>query len=321
MIKQIRNSQDPSMIRIEYMPGNLCNHRCHYCFPGSNEGDMPWPDLDLVKKNFTHLLKHYESQGKTKSNLFLVGGEPTLWPGITDFCNHLKNNFDIVIEISTNGTRKIAWWKENAKCFDIVSVSVHREYANIQHLIEVCDTLYEQEIFVNANVMIDSDAWDTCVANVEAMKTSKHAWPILAKIIHYDGNHRYTEEQLSYFENGVKRYPDKKWYESTFKKPRTEIEITRDDDTTFKVASDSYIIRNKLNYFKGWHCNLGVDIIKIFADGRITGNCQQIIYDDFNLYNEDFVERFHPSLEPVICTKNACICTGESFCNKVKLYV
>ena len=55
MINRIENNQDPDMVRIEYMPGNTCNHKCHYCFPGSNEGDQGWPDVDIVKQNLSHL--------------------------------------------------------------------------------------------------------------------------------------------------------------------------------------------------------------------------------------------------------------------------
>ena len=55
MITRILNNDDPNLLRIEYMPGNLCNYKCHYCFPGSNEGDVKWPDVDLVLKNLDHL--------------------------------------------------------------------------------------------------------------------------------------------------------------------------------------------------------------------------------------------------------------------------
>ena len=318
MIKEIRNNQDPKIVRIEYMPGNLCNHKCHYCFPGSNEGDAPWPDVDLVKTNLSHLLKHYESQGKTKSNLYIVGGEPTLWKGLEDLCKHLKDNHDIIIEISTNGTRKLNWWKENASNFDHVTVSVHREYAKIDHLINVCDTLYEEGIFLNADVLIDPDAFDVCTKIVEDLHNSKHDWPIVAKVVHFNGAHRYTDLQLNYFDETIKRYPSIEWYTSTTKKPLTKIDIVKDNDEIITVDNDSWITRNKLNYFSGWECNLGLDILKIFPDGRITGNCQQKLYEDYNLYQSDFVKKFNPTISPVICSKYICGCNGEISANKRK---
>ena len=321
MIKQIVNNQDENMLRIEYMPGNLCNHKCHYCFPGSNEGDKPWPDVELVKQNLGHLLSHYKINGKPKSDIFFVGGEPTLWKGLEELCKYLKENFDCIIEISTNGTRKTNWWKKHAKNFDHIGVSVHREFANIKHIIEVCDTLYEQGVFVNADVLIDPLAFEECLEIVEALKNSKYEWPIIAKVVHFNGAHRYTETQLEYFDESIKRYPSLEWYQQTTKKPLTEVKITQDDDKIITVQSDSWITRNKLNYFKGWECNLGVDIIKIFPDGRITGNCQQSILGNVNLYQQNFKENFNPQIIPVICTREICGCNEEIICNKRKVNV
>jgi organic radical activating enzyme len=321
MIKQIQNNQSSDMLRIEYMPGNLCNHKCHYCFPGSNEGDMPWPDIELIKTNLSHLLTHYKSHGKTKSNIFFVGGEPTLWKGLEELCLHLKTNHDVLIEMSTNGTRKINWWKTHASNFDHVGVSIHREFANVPHLIKVCDELYEQGVFVNADVLMDPDAFEECLDIVSTLKTSKHLWPIVAKIVHFDGTHRYTEKQLSYFDDSIKRYPTQEWYNDTAKKPRRKVTITKDDNEIIVVDNDSWLTRNNLNYFKGWECNLGVDILKIYPSGVITGNCQQDILGGHNLHDKNFVNNFNPTIAPVVCTKNICGCNEEIVCNKRKLNV
>ena len=73
------------------------------------------------------------------------------------------------------------------------------------------------------------------------------------------------------------------------------------------------------NYFKGWNCNLGVDLIKIFHDGRITGNCQQLIYglDNYeNIYNNNFVNTFNPPVIPIMCSKTVCGCNGEIILKK-----
>jgi len=320
MIKRIQNNQDSYFLRIEYMLGNICNYKCHYCFPGSNEGDQSWPDdIELVKQNLNHLLKHYELHGKNKINLFFTGGEPTLWKGLEEICIFLKDNFDVITEIYTNGTRKIKWWEENAKNFDHISVSVHNEFANIPHLIDVCDTLYEQGVFVNADLLIDPYAFVKCIDILEQLKTSKHAWPIIAKVVHFDGMHRYTEEQLSFFDDCVKRYPTLEWYQNTAKKKRTQVMITKDNGEIIETNSDSWITRNNLNHFKGWECNLGVDILKIYPDGRITGGCNQVILGGHNLHDQNFVRNFSPVIAPVICTKEICGCNGEIVCNKRKI--
>lgn len=322
MITQIQNNQSPDMLRIEYMPGNTCNHKCHYCFPGSNEGDKLWPDVEEVKKNLSHLLSYYEAHGKTKSNLYIVGGEPTLWKGLETLCQYLKSKHDIVIEMSTNGTRKLNWWKKYAKNFDHVEVSVHREFANLDHLIDVCDTLYELGVFVNADILIDPSAYEQCLENVDYLKTnSKHDWPIIAKVVNFNGVHKYTDQQLEYFIESIKRYPTQEWYDTTSKKGLTRITVTQDNGEQIHIDSDSWLTRNNLNHFKDWECNLGVDILKIFPDGRITGNCQQSILGNQNLYDVNFTKNFSPIIAPVICTKSICSCNGEMICNKRKLNV
>ena len=80
-------------------------------------------------------------------------------------------------------------------------------------------------------------------------------------------------------------------------------------------------LKCNLNYFKGWECNLGVDILKIFPNGDITGNCQQQILGGHNLHDKNFVNNFNPTIAPVICTKNICGCNEEIVCNKRKLNV
>ena len=187
MITKILNNDDPNLLRIEYMPGNLCNYKCHYCFPGSNEGDVKWPDVDLVLKNLDHLMNTYKSQGKTKFEFFIIGGETTLWKDLPKFCKHLKTNHDTVIRISTNASRKINWWQENADFFDVVEISVHHEYCNVSHIIEVADFLYKNKTNVVANVLMDPFHFDKCKDILNQLKKSKKRWPIIAKAVQING--------------------------------------------------------------------------------------------------------------------------------------
>jgi MoaA/NifB/PqqE/SkfB family radical SAM enzyme len=322
MIIDIKNNQPAEMLRIEYMPSNVCNYKCNYCFPGSNEGDKLWPDINIVKKNLGHLLTYYSSYGKTKSNIFIAGGEPTLWKDLENLCSYLKTNFNITIEISSNGFRKSEWWKKNAKNFDHVTISVHNDYVNLDHIIEVCDTLYTEDTFVNADVLIDPKNYDQCLKNVEYLKNSKYSWPIISKIVIFNGKHKYTEDQLKYFQNKIKRYPPEEWYKKTIKKVSREIIITNDNNEVFLINDDSWLTRSRQNYFKGWECNLGVDFIKIYPDGKISGNCEQVLFKNnfhYNLYDFNFIKNFTPEIKPVICSKNICSCLEEIVCNKRKI--
>jgi organic radical activating enzyme len=314
MIKKVENNQQSNLLRIEYMLGNTCNQKCSYCFPGSNEGDVPWPDIQLVKQNLSHLLDYYKKYNKDCFNIFFVGGEPTLWKDFIDLCKFLKSKYNCILEISTNGTRSSTWWQEASNYLDHINISVHHEYSKISKIASLADFLYSRGVFVNVDVLIDPNHFNKCVEQVETLKQGIYNWPIIAKIVHFSGSVKYTEEQLLYFQDSIKQYPSSDWFLSTSRKPRTKITITKTDDTEFIVDSDSWITRNNLNRFKGWKCNLGVDHLKIFHNGKITGNCQQKLYGlDFyyNLYDNNFIKNFSPEINSLTCSKSICGCTGE----------
>lgn len=312
MITQIINNDDPDTLRIEYMPGNLCNYKCHYCFPGSNEGDVPWPDVDLLIKNFDHLLNVYKQQGKTKFEFFIIGGETTLWKDLPKFCNHLKANHDVIIRISTNATRKLNWWQENAKCFDVVEISVHHEYAKIDHIIEIADFLYSNKTNIVANVLMDPFNFNKCKDIVNQLKKSKKRWPIVAKAVQINYKSVHTKEQNEYLAKQLKRWPNLFWWFSLKVKHNRKLWAVIDGKKT--LIEDNWLFLNNLNRFYGWDCNLGVDYIEIFQDGVIAGTCKQLIYNEqkhHNLYDPNFVETFNPTIKSIICKKDVCVCGGE----------
>lgn len=312
MITRILNNDDPNLLRIEYMPGNLCNYKCHYCFPGSNEGDVKWPDVDLVLKNLDHLMNTYKSQGKTKFEFFIIGGETTLWKDLPKFCKHLKTNHDTVIRISTNASRKINWWQENADFFDVVEISVHHEYCNVSHIIEVADFLYKNKTNVVANVLMDPFHFDKCKDILNQLKKSKKRWPIIAKAVQINGESIHDELQQKYLATQLKRWPNLFWY---FSLPVTyNRKLWAVINGKKKLIEDNWLFLNNLNRFKGWDCNLGVDYIEIFQNGVISGTCRQLIYNEnfhYNLYDEDFIDKFNPKISSIICKKDICHCGGE----------
>ena len=298
------------------MLGNLCNHKCSYCFPGSNEGDHPWPNVDVAIKHMDHLFKQYEKIGKDHFELFIIGGEPTLWKELPKFISYFKSNFNTKIRISTNGTRGVDWWKTNAKYFDQVEVSVHNEFADVDHISEVCDVLYSQFTDVVANVLMDPHNFEKCKSIVEQLKKSKHPFPILAKVVHYNGQSIYKTTDLEYFNKRAKRYPEIFW---VYNLPKHEsIKVYAKENNKWGTVSEDYFTLHDLNHFKNWTCNIGVDHIEIFQNGQISSNCRAFIYDEdyHNLYDPNFVETFNPNIKPIVCRKDTCHCTGEIIVKK-----
>lgn len=318
MLTKIINNREPNVLTVEYMLGNICNYKCSYCFPGSHEGDSPWPDTDLLIQNISHLFETYKKIGKNKFELYLIGGEPTLWKDIVKFCTFLKNNYDVVIRISTNGYRKPDWWKDNSKLFDSIEISVHHEFVNVDHIIKVCDTLYNNKTNLVANVLMDPDHFDKCLDILNKLKTSRKRWPIIAKWIHkVNGDTGYTLEQKEYLKKPLKRYPNLFWWFTL--KHRDQYKTWVIEDGKRKKVPDNYFIINEKNKFKQWNCNLGLDHITIHKAGRVSGNCGQLLYGElkhYNFYDVDFVSKFNPIIQPVICNQQSCNCGFETHIGK-----
>lgn len=305
-------------LKIEYMLGNVCNFKCNYCFPGSNEGDKPWPNYQIAIKNFKHLLSKYNKQVR----LYFVGGEPTLWKEFPKFCKELKENFNVIISMSTNGSRKLSWWEKNWQYFDIVNVSVHHEFSNVTQTKKLLDFLYDKKIECNADVLMDYKDFNKCVSIVEELKQNSKPWTIVAKPVLINGKTHYILEQETYFQDTIKRYPPMSWYNEVARIPRNEI-IVETHTENFVIHDDGWFALNNLNNFKGWYCNLGVDIIKIDPKGIIHGNCGEYLYNEkfkYNLYDKNFIDKFNPTIAPVICSKNICPCSGEAGITKWRNY-
>ena len=301
MIKSISNNS--TRLRIEIMLGNLCNFKCSYCFPDSNSGTMPWPDEELFYNNLRHLLHSYNKP----VILYFIGGEPTIWKGLPSVMHKLKAEFDVVYQISTNGSKSISWWKRNIDCFDIVNVSIHHEYTKVEHSKALLDLLYQHNIECNADVLMDPLCFDKCVDIINQLTNSEYPFTVIAKPV--IGSTEYTQAQKEYLSESVKRYPELDWYKNAARVPQTRILVETDTDT-IELDNDNWFHINGYNNFIGFYCNLGLDVLKIFRDGALTGNCQQHLYD-CNFYDDDFVNKFTARTKPVICEQSYCGCSGE----------
>lgn len=314
MITRIDNNFSKERFRIEYMLGNLCNHKCSYCFPGSNEGDHPWPDKNLVMENLGHLIQQYKKAGRTKPILYLIGGEPTLWKDLGEVCKFFKEKHDCDIRISTNGSRSQRWWDKNAEFFDAVEISVHHEFARVEHLKKVADLIYDKDVFIVANVLMDPNNFLGCASIISQMQESVNPWPILAKAVHFDGVTYYDNKQQKYLEERIRRYPDKDWYNRTGPVDQTKLRIKLENGDVKNVEGDQWPSINNLNKFKGFKCNIGLEQVKIFQDGTISANCRQKIFgkeNPFNLYDDQFKKNFNPDFSPITCEKSICSCKSE----------
>jgi organic radical activating enzyme len=320
-IVEIKQNLNKNLIRIGITLSNYCNFKCWYCWPGANEGTIKYPDLDVIVPNLAHFLEYYKKNtSKTKFDFNLAGGEPTNWKQFIPFVSYFKKNYDVKITVHTNGSRKLDWWDKAYPYLDNVAISVHHEFVDVNHVREVADFLYSKNVPVYAQVLMDPLHWDKCMAIVEELKKSKYHWSIrYNEVVH--PTLTYTKEQQDVV-NSVRARGQLWWWFLLHNRSYIIKTVIVDENNKSKTVSENHILLNKLNKFKGWQCNLGIDWINISSDGGITGYCPNKLFNIdtvYNLFDSDFKEKFNPVIAPVTCEQDACVCVLDTNMPKKKI--
>jgi sulfatase maturation enzyme AslB (radical SAM superfamily) len=320
-IISVDNNWDRDTLRIDINLGNICNYKCWYCWPESHMGTDYWPNLELLKKNITHLINYYKvNAGKKIFNFHFVGGEPTHWPKLLDFIKFLKENFNCVISMTSNGSKKVEYWQKIVPYFDIVHLSCHHEFVNLESFRDICDLLYKNNVIVSVSMMMDPLAWDTCMNGIEYLKQSKYSWTIRYVEIIGD-NIQYTSEQVEIINRHRARKANIFWFLKNNKHYISKVKVKDDREKIYKFK-DNEIVLKKLNHFTGWSCSVGVNWVHISNNGTISGTCGQLLYGEdqhYNLYSDSFEQDFTPKLINSVCDQIACWCTIETVMPKYKL--
>lgn len=317
---KVENGWRKDVLGIDLSLGNVCNYKCWYCFDGANEGNHKFPEYETFTKNISHLLNHYKANGKKIFNISFVGGEPTHWPRLIDFIQYLKENFHCVISMTTNGSKKLDYWKRIAPYFDRIQMSCHHQYVDIEKFRDICDYLYTQNVIVSASVMMDPNCWDKCINLVDYLKSSKKRWTIRYAELLGKGI-TYTKIQTNILNLHRARGPNLFWFWKNNKTYMSKVIVTTMSGHKIKMQ-DNGILLKRLNNFYGWECNLGVDWIHVSFEGYISGTCGQMLYNQqfkYNLRDKDFSTNFNPTIMPVLCKQLSCNCMAETNMPKKKV--
>jgi len=326
-LQRIISTQDPELLDIRFWPTDICNFNCAYCFPGSVLNKLRYPkNIDTVVKNFRILFDSYiANHNKTRFKINIVGGgEPTLWPHFEQFCREIKQRHDVHIQLTTNGSRTVRWFEENTRAVDDVVLSCHQADVDIDNFIAVADYLFERGTDVSALMLMDASAWDRCMSLIEKMYASKHSWIIQAKeVVDAPGFDMlsYSQEQLDYLRQPIKRAPDSNWIINNIHRFRVHESIALYDNGAAIPVTPNYYIVNKINEFKSWNCNVAIENLVIVHDGSVSGSCQEQVFADtgINMFAEDFEERFNRSglqLKTIKCPRNNCACQPDTHISK-----
>ena len=85
---------------INYHITSVCNYHCQYCFVGFRER---MPTKETAFKIVEEIHKYFEKSGVKGGRINIAGGEPLLYPYLTDVINQ-ANSLGVKVSIITNGS-------------------------------------------------------------------------------------------------------------------------------------------------------------------------------------------------------------------------
>jgi MoaA/NifB/PqqE/SkfB family radical SAM enzyme len=104
---------------------NACNLKCKMCGQRGTYGYLNSPELEMNRKNLpVEAWKEFVDDVKSFHPTFLLrGGEPLLYPGITELMRHIGEN-NLFLSMDTNGTHLKRYAREVAKYVDHINISI-----------------------------------------------------------------------------------------------------------------------------------------------------------------------------------------------------
>lgn len=131
---------------LEVRLTSRCNYNCYYCTDLHNNKNS----ITLLNpENVCSVIKSISSTLKLPIHLFIYGGEPTLYPHLTDFLDKVldyivTNKINVFVEVQTNLSRTNSWLldfcKRYAKYNTVLKISgsYHNGQTSIIPFIKKC---------------------------------------------------------------------------------------------------------------------------------------------------------------------------------------
>lgn len=284
-----RYSAHEGTIKVEWNLGKRCNYNCSYCPAAIHDNTSPYTDIKILKATVDKLL----AMGKP-IRLSFTGGEPTIHPAFEELINYCKDRGIMWISVTTNGTRKAAWYTNLP--IDQFVFSVHMEY-NFKRVLQ--SIIQVKEKFTGA-VLVH------IMAHQSHMQDTRYLASVLAAhtIPHAVRRVRWTTGDHDSFDDMRYEPTDLAWikeYEAT-----VAGNCVIDDDPA-KIYHANDIIKLHMNQYKGWACNAGIESLMINWDGEVYRATCRVGGSLGNIYNSTIDN----NIATIICTRNYCTCSAD----------
>ena len=264
-----------SNMYIDWQLSDVCNFHCVYCNEQSMGGQQGWPTRDQATTLVDEIINHSEHEIRTYN---LLGGEPTLWRHFGDLCTYIKEHDpNSIIQVLTNGSRTTRWWEKYAPYMDKVIVSHHAHTSSAQHVVDVVEICQPYNA-ASIQVLVDQPNFDQCRADFDLFLEKLPGVNISAKKGEtFLGSGKwmpYTDEQLDWLAGTLEQTRANNQREPRVSRPDSrrvwDRRLYASDGETEWQTSNKQLIINDQNHFRGWHCNIGRDMLSVKPNGDLA---------------------------------------------------
>ena len=311
---------DTNTVVIDWALGNTCNYSCSYCWPEAYSGDQPMPRLTpTIVKNIQHLgqelLSKPDNAGK-QLEFVLTGGEPTLYPDITQLCELLHSLGRI--SLLTNGSRTLAWWERHYQLFDQVMISYHASRADPDHITAVLDLLLGKTAAF-LHVMLDPALFQPSISAYHTFTKRFDQKPVRVKVQLIDYKRHvigYTPDQLVLIDQLPEHRSQGLHALLDGHRKHSMLNLRDGSSVEFKPKT----VQHLRGEFKGYHCSAHHEFLSIDNFGNLGQlNCRQAYAPTISLYSDHFVDQFNLTDDKLICAMDRCGCIGLYTTNKKRI--
>lgn len=287
-----------------------CNYNCSYCY---NKKPRTSKQLDLRKL----LLFLEDVHKKTSKNIFLelIGGEPTLHPGLLEFCQtasklkhvntiYVYSNFSSDVSLYANLMRmckielNLSW---HSTQHDKANRCFYRKAKELQNII-VHSPSYSK--LVSFNIMLEHSNLSNAllmhnlICKLGLMSSIAYVGDL--KNINSTNRYIYDKNEQQQIAQAMKM----PLYDVT-------IEFSNGAQQNYNMNDLMRILDYGEISFYGWKCNAGIDRLYMHCDSNVY-RCQQEFENGYQpMYS---MLDGHQMVLPHACSCKVCLCEG--FVNK-----
>jgi hypothetical protein len=293
-----------------------CDYRCYYCLaPKSDFGKFSSKD-ELIKTASKILLLNRPGYQFT-----LYGGEPTYHPHLLDLIRFLGDtDAPVSLRIFTNGNRHLGFFEKmvnfvKAKPFGFI-LSIHLEYADINHILQVLEIVAGAGIYVGVNLMFVADhsergrQFGEALLNLrsKAPFAMSYCFPFTDEGIMGVG---LTEDDRQWCHKSTQEFngfPLPDYYKSPyFTRIRSNIVVEHNGERAMLPPDESLklLAKPEVPPYKGFYCCGGTNVIFVDEKSNIYSSvceCSKVIGNAIN----DPLSRLATNMEIVVCGTEGC---------------